>query len=289
MLDGIFQSIINKYIYKKNNKIYYFYFSLFKFFVKSKLIIPFKNCKFYSSFDRKDLSRWMLRNLAEWDKESIKKISYFMKKYNSSFIDCGCNFGAYSIPIAKNFKEQYIFSFDASDKAISNLEQNINLNKIKNIKYFNIGLGDRNTKMYFNEDINELKNNGSFRFTKLIKKKKVKIVRLDHFLKTEKIKLKKNLIVKIDLEGFDFLALKGMKNILKKSKTIIFIEISKMLLKNSKNFTKEFKTFIKKNKLKIYDLNLKNKNSDEIIKSLKSLNNKNETIGDYIISNHNLL
>ena len=87
--------------------------------------------------------------------------------------------------------------------------------------------------MYFNEDINELKNNGSFRFTKLKKKKKIEIIKLDHFLKTKKIKLKKNLIIKIDLEGFDFLALKGMKNILKKSKTIIFIEISKMLLKNS--------------------------------------------------------
>ena len=82
MLDNIFQGIIDRYIFKKNNKIYYFYFSLFKFFVKSKLILPFKNYKFYSSFSKKDLSRWMLKNLAEWDKESVEKISYFIKNFN---------------------------------------------------------------------------------------------------------------------------------------------------------------------------------------------------------------
>ena len=62
-----------------------------------------------------------------------------------------------------------------------------------------------------------------------------------------------------------------------------------MLLGNSNNFFKEFALFVKKNKLNIYDLNLKDKNVDEVIKLLKSINSKNETIGDYIISNHKLL
>ncbi len=289
MLDDIFQNIINEYINKKNKKIYYLYFSIFKFLTKSKFILHFKNFKFYASFNKKDLTRWMLKNLAEWDKENIKKIIYLIKKYNGSFIDCGCNFGAYSIPIAKKFKKQNIYAFDASDKAILNLKENIHLNKIKNIKYFNIGLGDKNGDMYFNEDINKLKNDGSFRFTKIKKNKKVKINKLDYIFKSKKIKLKKNIILKFDLEGFDFLALKGLKNTLKSHKVLIFIEMSKMMLENSKNFTKEFKTFIKKNNLNIYDLKLKIKNEDQIIKSLESLNIKNETIGDYIISNHKLL
>ena len=62
-----------------------------------------------------------------------------------------------------------------------------------------------------------------------------------------------------------------------------------MLLSNSKNFFKEFDLFIKKNKLNIYDLNLKNKSTEEIIELLKFIDTKNETIGDYIISNHKLL
>ena len=68
----------------------------------------------------------MLKNLKAWDSENVEKIIFFIKKYNGSFIDCGCNFGAYSIPIAKKFKNQNIFAFDASRKAIYSLEQNIN-------------------------------------------------------------------------------------------------------------------------------------------------------------------
>ncbi len=289
MFDSIFQSVINKYINKKNKKIYYLYFSIFKFFSESKFILNFKKYKFYSSFNNKSLSRWMLKNLVEWDKENVKKIIFFIKKYNGSFVDCGCNFGAYSIPIAKEFKNQNIYAFDASKKAINSLRQNIILNKIKNINYFNIGIGDKKTEMHFNEEISELKNDGSYRFTKDKKKEKIKIFKLDDIFKNKKIKLKKNIIIKIDLEGFDFLALKGLKSTLKKFKVLIFIEISKMLLDNSNNFFKEFALFVKKNKLNIYDLNLKNKNVDEVIKLLKSINSKNETIGDYIISNHKLL
>lgn len=289
MFDSIFQNIINKYINKKNRKIYYLYFSIFKFLSGSKFILNFKKYKFYSSFDNKSLSRWMLKNLVEWDKENVKKIIFFMKKYNGSFVDCGCNFGAYSIPIAKKFKNQNIYAFDASKKAISSLRQNMFLNKIKNINYFNIGIGDKNTEMYFNEEISELKNDGSYRFTKDKKKEKIKIFKLDDIFKNKKIKLKKNIIIKIDLEGFDFLAMKGLKSTLKKSKVIIFIEISKMLLDNSSDFFNEFALFVKKNKLNIYDLNLKNKSVKQIIKLLKSINTRYETIGDYIISNHKLL
>ena len=289
MLDNIFQNIINNYINKKNKKIYYLFFSIFKFLTKSKFILQFKDYKFYASFNKKSLSRWMLKNLKVWDSENIEKVIYFMEKYKGSFIDCGCNFGAYSIPIAKKFKNQNIYAFDASRKAIYNLKQNINLNKIKNINYFNIGVGDKNIKMYFNEDVNTLKNDGSFRFIKNKSKKKIKVYKLDDFFKNEKIFLNKNIIIKIDLEGFDFLALKGLTNTIKKSKVIIFIEISKMLLDNTKNFSNEFYLFIKNNALNIYDLNLKNQKVDEIIKSLNSIDVKKETVGDYIISNHKLL
>ena len=288
MLDGIFQNIINKYLFKKNKKLYYFYFSIFKFLTKSKFILNFKSYKFYASFNKKSLSRWMLKNLIPWDRKNVEKAIFFIKKYNGSFIDCGCNFGAYSIPIAKEFEDQNIYAFDASKKAIHNLEQNINLNKVKNINYFNIGIGEKNTEMYFNEEINDLKNDGSFRFTENKSKKKINIYKLDDVFKNEKISLKENIIVKLDLEGFDFLALKGLSETIKKSKVIIFIEISKMLLENSENFSNEFDLFIKNNRLYIYDLNLKNKNVKEILMSLNASKINNETIGDYIISNHKL-
>ena len=289
MLDDIFQNIINEYLSRKNKKNYYLYFSIFKFLTKSKFILNFENYKFYASFSKKSLSRWMLKNLKPWDNENVEKVIYFIKKYNGSFVDCGCNFGAYSIPIAKKFEDQNIYAFDASKKAIYNLEQNIELNKIKNINYFNIGIGDKNTEAYFNENIDNLKNDGSFRFTQNGDNEKINIYKLDDIFKNEKISLKENIIIKLDLEGFDFLALKGLSETIKKSKVIIFIEISKMLLENSENFSNEFDLFIKNNRLSIYDLNLKSKDVNQIIMSLNASDKNKETIGDYIISNHKLL
>jgi len=289
MLDDIFQNIINKYLSIKNRNIYYLYFSIFKFLTKSKFILNFENYKFYASFDKKSLSRWMLKNLKAWDSENVEKIIFFLKKYNGSFIDCGCNFGAYSIPIAKEFEDQNVYAFDASKKAIHKLKQNIDLNKITNITYFNIGIGDKNTEAYFNEEISDLKNDGSFRFTQDKNNEKTKIYKLDDVFENDKISIKENIVIKLDLEGFDFLALKGLTKTLNRSKVIIFIEISKMLLENSKNFSNEFELFIKNNKLNIYDLNLKNKNVNEVIKSINAIDINNETIGDYIISNHKLL
>ena len=61
-----------------------------------------------------------------------------------------------------------------------------------------------------------------------------------------------------------------------------------MLQNHAKNFYKEFQVFSKKNNLFIYDLYLKPKKINEIFKSLNSIDAKQETIGDYIISNYKL-
>ena len=285
MLDNIFQSIINYYIKKKNKKNYYIFFSFFKFFTKSKFIIPFKNYKFYTTLNKKDLSRWMIKNLSQWDEKNIQIILKLIKKYNSTFIDCGSNFGAYSIPIARKFKKNIIYSIDASDLAINNLKENISLNRIRNIKYFNLGIGEKNEIKFFDDDIKKYSNSGSYRFVNNKTKKKIKLFKLDYLFEKKLIKLRKNVIIKMDLEGYDFLALKGMKKILKGFNATIFFEFSKLLIKNSKQFNKEFINFIKLNKLNLYDLDFKKKNVEELINLLNKIEDNKETIGDFIITN----
>ena len=285
MVDDIFQKIINYYINKKNKKSYYFFYSLFKNLTNSTFVVSFKNYKFHVSTNKKNLSRWVLKNLVEWDKKNIIKIINLIIKYNATFIDCGSNFGAYSIPIAKKFKNNKVYSFDASKKEIMNLEKNIKLNNIKNIKYFNFGIGEKNTTKYFNDNIENFKNSGSYRFEKNKTKNKIKIFKLDYLFKKKKIKLKKNIIVKLDIEGYDFLALKGMKEIISKHNVIIFFEFSRMLLENSRNFNNEFDKFLKVNGLHLYNLDFKKENIVNLFKKLNYTDSKNETIGDFIISN----
>jgi FkbM family methyltransferase len=284
-LNKFFQHIINNYIKKKNKGIYFFYYSVLKYLTKSNLILKFEGYKFYATTAKKDLSRWMVRNLVQWDKKNVGIIIKLMRKNNSTFIDCGCNFGAYSIPIAKQFKNNPIYSIDASSDAIKKLKENILLNKIKNIKYLNLGIAEKNKIEYFDDNIKNYNNSGSYRFVKNVTKKKINLYKLDYLFEKKIIKLKKNIIIKIDLEGYDFLALKGMLKILKKFNTTIFFEFSKLLIKNSEFFDKEFTDFIRKNKLNLYDLNFKKRNVNELLHILDRTSAKNETIGDFIITN----
>jgi len=284
-LNKIFQKIIDFYIKKNNRLLYFIFYSFFKNFKNIKVILSFSNYKFYASTQKKDLSKWMIRNLSQWDKKNLNIIIKLIKKYNSSFIDCGCNFGAYSIPIARKFKEKTIYSIDASDKAIFKLKENIKLNQIKNIKYFNFGIGSKNNVNYFDDNLEKFKNSGSFRFTKKKTKKKIKIFKLDFLYKEKKLKLNKHIVIKIDLEGYDFFALKGMREIFKKSNVIIFFEFSKLLFKNHKNFNYEFEKFLTRYKLNLYNLDFEKIKIKELKYLLSKSKKNSETIGDYIITN----
>jgi len=287
MFSFFFQKIVNNFQFKKNIKYYYILFSIFKLFIKEKIIISFKKYKFYTSPNKKDLSRWILKNLKQWDEKNIKIIIKFIKKYNASFIDCGCNFGAYSIPIAKKFKNKKIYAFDASEKAIKEIKKNIALNNIKNIQYFNFGIGQKNDKKVFNQNLEDFSNTGSYRFSNKKIGKKIDIFSLDYLLKKKIIKLNSTVILKIDIEGYDFLALQGMTKIIKNHNVIIFFELSKILIRNTKNFKIKFINFLKKQNLKFYDLNLKDRNIILELKKLENLKKNQETLGDFILSNFN--
>ena len=80
---------------------------------------------------KKDLSRWMIRNLKIWDENIINLIIKQINDSNSIFIDIGCNYGAYSIPISKIKNNINIISFDPSRKSLDRLDENINLNNLK--------------------------------------------------------------------------------------------------------------------------------------------------------------
>jgi len=286
MFNFIFQRVVNYYVNKEISKLYYFFFSLFKFLTVGPIILDFKKYKFYSYTSKKDLSRWMLKNLKEWDKENIDIIINLIKNDDFTFIDCGCNYGAYSIPIAAHNPATNVYAFDASKKTINKLTENVKLNNFKNIKIFNYGIGDKNGYKLFDENLNNYNNSGSFRFIKDNKNgtQRLKIYSLDELVKNKIIKLSRNLIVKIDIEGYEFKALKGMEEMIKYHNIFIFFEFSKMLIKNEKNFQLEFDKFLLRNKLDLFDLNFKKIQSTKLFEILSKTDTRYQTIGDYILT-----
>jgi FkbM family methyltransferase len=282
-IDRVFQNLINYFLIKKKKKLYKLFFFIFKNFIKGPFIINFQYYKFYSYPQKKSLSRWMLKNLKPWDLNTVNLINNLLGNDNSLFIDCGANYGAYSIPISKKKPNANIICFDPSKSALSELKNNIQLNKSKNIKYYDYGISDKISKAFFSDNISNFNNSGEYSFNRLKFSYKVNTITLDNFLENFNIKIYKKIVIKLDVEGYEFKALVGMKNLLLNNDVIIFFEFSRMLLRK-KNFNfKKLKKFMDFYKLYLLDLNFNLINIKDILYKFSKLEKKKNTIGDYIL------
>ena len=114
------------------------------------------------------------------------------------------------------------------------------------------------------------------------------MVRLDKFFNSTLLNRYELVFIKIDLEGHDIKAIYGSLNIIKKIKTVIMFEFSKMIYNN--NFDeKKFINFLTKNNLIITDLNVEMLNLKQLRNRLDVLDSSHQTCGNYLIFNKNLI
>ena len=284
MINLFFQYVANFCIKKKQKISYRFFFNFFKFFITKKIILDFSFCKFYAYPKKKDLSRWMIRNLQIWDKEIIEIISSMIGKKKTTFLDIGCNYGAYSIPIAKNNNNIDVYCFDPSENTLKKLEENIKLNNIQNITYFDIGIGETEKYVFFDDNIENFKNSGSYQVNNSNIGKKIKINSIDNLINQNFIKPNKNIIIKMDIEGYEFYALQGLQETINKFDVIIFFEFSKKIIENHKNLEKDLLKFIQSNNFKIYDKKFNKKNLHQLFIDIKKLSNEHEVLDNFILT-----
>ena len=282
-MNKIFELIANisiKYNLRFSYKIFYI---LFKFFLKKKIILNFDNYKFYAYPEKKDLSRWMIRNLKIWDKKNIYLIKNKIQKKGGIFIDIGCNYGAYSIPIAKYNENINVYCFDPSKKSVDKLIENIKLNQIKNIKFFQIGIGDKEKIANFDDNLKNYKNSGSYQINDYNDGTKIDINSIDNLILDGIITPEENIFIKIDIEGYEFFALQGLTKTIKDFHVMIFFEFSRNILKNHENFKFKFKEFIKTNNLIITNNEFKEQDLDEMFIKLNKLSSDHEVLDNFIL------
>ena len=282
-MKNLFEYVANVSI-KFNLKLSYkFFYKIFKFCLKDKIILKFPQCKFFAYPQKKDLSRWMIRNLKIWDENIINLIIKQINDSNSIFIDIGCNYGAYSIPISRIKNNLKVICFDPSRKSLDRLDENINLNNLKNIKYFKLGIGEKKGEGYFDDDINNYKNSGSFEINNKNFGYKIDIDSIDNLVRENKIQIKKNVYIKMDIEGYEFFALKGLVKTINNYNVTIFFEFSKKILENHLNFESEFEEFLNKNTLKIYNSNFVEQNLTDLILDLNNLKKDHDVLDNFIL------
>jgi FkbM family methyltransferase len=252
------------------------------------VILNFKDYKFLAFPQKFDYSRFLLTRGDLPDPGELDFIKKTIKNKKSLFIDCGSNYGSYSIPIATFNKNCDVHAFDASRSVKKTFFRNLRLNNLKNIKYHNLAIGEENKIVIFHEDIynNIISSTGSgFVINKINNKNldyKIKMVRLDNFFDLANLKKYELVFIKIDLEGHDIKAIYGSLNIIKKIKTVVMFEFSKMIYTSNfveKNFTK----FLKKNNLIITDLNLELLTLRDLKNRLTKLDNSHQTCGNYLL------
>ena len=280
----MYERILNFLIRNNFQRLNIILFKVFKFFLKKKIVLNFLKYKFYAYPQRKEMSRWMIKHLKIWDKRDIEIIINQIKNDNTIFIDIGCNYGAYSIPIAKLKNKINVYCIDPSEKALNQLKDNIKLNDIKNIEYFKIGVGEKNKNAFFNDEIKNYKNSGSYEISNKYSGKKILIDSIDNLIENGKIIPKKKIIVKMDVEGYEFLALQGMIQTIKRHDVFIFFEFSIKIVLNHDDLLTAFTKFLKENNLKIFNSEFYEVKIEDLFDKVKHLPKGHEVVGNYIIS-----
>ena len=152
--------------------------------------------------------------------EMIKKIL----NEGSTVIDIGANIGYYALMESRLVGNKgAVYAIEPSPRNFNCLKSNIELNGYRNIKAYQIAIGDRIGKAKMNisphSNLNSLVDQKN---KKIIGRIDVDITSLDYFLK----KKKNPDFIRMDVEGYECNIIRGMKNILKKKRPLkLFIEL----------------------------------------------------------------
>ena len=195
---------------------------------------------------------------------------------NSSCLDIGANIGNHSVFFANFFSN--IYSFEPYPNSYYLLK--FNSKNYKNIKTFNFGSSDidENQHMYIATDTDmgrntlfvdriEQKNNDQSD----PKKVNVDLRNLDNLLKENKVK--KISFIKIDIEGYEYKALLGLKNTIINESPIIALEQWTDAFDKIKKTTRSI-DFLKENSYNFFyepDFFKRKKNKNKILRAINKV------------------
>ena len=104
-------------------------------FLAKDIIVKIYNFKVFGSIKKNKTSYFLLKKCEFGDHKELETIKKFSNKNKILFIDCGCNYGFYSLFSASLSDKNLIYSIEASKKTYFEFLKNLNLNKFQNIKF----------------------------------------------------------------------------------------------------------------------------------------------------------
>jgi len=179
---------------------------------------------------------YMLLNPTEHIQQQLFWYGYYEKevgdllkkivKPGDVFLDLGANIGYFSLLVASNSPSVKVISFEPVAGLFQNMNDNIFLNNSKNITTVNAAVGEMSEEKELFVSAPDNLGMSSFHQPENYsgKKERIKVETIDDWFKTSG--LAKIDIVKLDIEGSELAALKGMKEVLQKQKPVLIVEIN---------------------------------------------------------------
>jgi FkbM family methyltransferase len=145
---------------------------------------------------------------------------------DSIVLDIGCNTGHHSLFFSRYAK--HVYAFDPYTKVTDILLQRIRKNNIKNIDVYSVGLGQTDSEMHYFEPTS-IENKGVGSFLKkdgldTVHTHLLTVKNADNYIK--ELGIQKVSLIKIDVEGFEYEVLCGLKQTIFKNRPVIFFEFN---------------------------------------------------------------
>ena len=239
------------------------YFGIYK-----KIILPkklFNNLSFNTTYDsslliKVNLSDWIQQQIYFVDYSDLNGISYLKKqlKAGNVFIDIGANIGAYSLIASKLVGSNgKVVSFEPVTSICKQLKQNIKLNNLTNIVVEPKAVFDKNTtlELFISDHQNMGMSSILHHSHETGEKQSVQAITIDEYVKIKS--LLKIDFIKLDIEGAEINALRGMKQTILKFSPIILMEISDGILENSTTNSTVIYDFMNELNYTPYNINIK--------------------------------
>ncbi len=155
-----------------------------------------------------------------WEKKLFDIYSGLLKE-DDVVIDVGAYIGSHTLPFAKCCSKGLVYAFEPNKELYRTVCTNIELNLLNNVRLYDVGISSKSgyNTLYERED-------GTSRISKRVVKgnpTKIETVSLDGFLPH----INKCKLLKIDVEGHEFTVLEGAKELIKKTRPNIMIEVFK--------------------------------------------------------------
>ena len=219
-----------------------------------------------------------------YEPEVIKEIKSTLNN-GSTFIDGGANIGFFSLIASKIVGPTgTVIAFEPTPSTFNYLKKNININRINNIIINDKGLSSSEKQLPFllksnNPEANHIisKEDESLHDENEIIK--ISTISIDKYCDENKIK--KIDLIKLDIEGQEFEAIKGAREILSINQNVkIIFELNIAFKKNGIEFAKEI--FTELNKLNFFNfetllnprISIKKLNNSEDLELIKKITNR---------------